>query len=797
MTKTFPEPGPVVPVQGTPRLLRMPPATPTRLPADEEHQLQITQDALEQISDGVIWAELSGRLVYANEAACRVFGYSREELLAMQIFDLAPKPDRQEWRERWRKLRAGGSLVYQFRRRTPAGKLLPIEITVNYVLSGGQERVFAWVRDNGALQGVQQALRARERRYREFISHSAEAVWCFEFREPIPTKLGIQDLLRAIYRTAYVSECNNAFARLRGFSNSDEATGKPLRDFVKPAEWRRFEQGLKRAPRGSIECEEPSYEGGARCFLLNYTAIIEEGFVRQVWGTTVEITGRRPVADTFQESDRRLRELLEAVDLLAVMLDAQGRITFCNDQMSRVTGWSREELLGQDWFVQCVPEQDRERERSLFTAPGSVSGLPRHYESPMLTRDGQRRLIAWDNARLGNGTFLGTASLGTDVTDRHAIEEQNRQSQRMESVGRLAGGVAHDFNNLLTVINAYSELLLENMDETDPGRVNLVEIRKAGDRAAALTHQLLAVSRRQVLNPRILDLNVLVADAEVIIRRAVSEDIEVIARLDPSLRHVRADASQLNQVLLNLVVNARDAMTSGGKLTIATSNVTAGPEIPLPLGPYVLLTVTDDGAGMSADDLAHVFEPFFTTKGPGRGTGLGLSTVYGIVQQSRGHLRVDSEPGRGARFSVYLPAADGEIPVRTYAPVVVNRAPGTETVLVVEDESEVRRAAVGILKSLGYRVLSAASGQEALALVDDSIQLIVTDIVMPGISGRELAEHVRRTRPKIRILYMSGYAYHTDSNMASFPRKEEAYIQKPFTPATLTAKVREALDNAG
>ncbi len=795
MLKTLLEPGPRPLARRASRLLQMTTTVSIESSADAKQELQITQYALEHASDGVFWAEPSGRFVYVNEAACRSLGYSREELLAMHVFDLAPKSERQEWSARWQESRTSGSLVYETRHRTPAGRVLPIEITANHVRCDGRERAFGFVRDISALRAAQQALRTRESRYREFLSHSGEAVWCLEFREPIPVKLGTSDQLRMIYRTACVSECNDAFARMQGFSRSSEVTGKPLSDVVTAAEWRTFGQGLGRATRGSIEYQRLESDGSTRHFLQNHTAILEEGFLRQIWGTTVEITDRRRAEDAFRESERRFRELLETVELVAVMLDTAGRITFCNDHMLRVTGWSREELLGKDWFDLCVPEQDRDRLRSLFTAPGSIADLPRHYESPILTRDSRRRLIAWDSTplRSPDGTSLGTASLGRDVTDHRALEEQYRQAQKLESVGRLAGGVAHDFNNLLTVINAYSELLLETMDESDPGRVNLTEIRKAGDRAAALTHQLLAFSRRQVLQPQILDLNALVTDAEKMLRRVIPENIEVITRLDRSLRKVKADAGQLNQVILNLAVNARDAMRSGGKLTIATSNVTTGPELPLAPGPYVLLTVADTGAGISSDDLAHVFEPFFTTKQQGEGTGLGLSTVYGIVQQSGGHVRVDSEPGRGATFSVYLPSVAGEIPARMHATAAVPRATGKETILVVEDEPEVRRVTLNILKSFGYRVLSAESGQEALRMLDHSVEMIVTDIVMPGISGRELAEHVRRTRPDIRILYMSGYAYYPGSNGA-FPHPEDAYIQKPFAPAALAAKVREILD---
>jgi two-component system, cell cycle sensor histidine kinase and response regulator CckA len=760
-----------------------------------ELALRFTEFALEHASDGIFWAEPDGRFAYVNRAACSSLGYTRKELLAMRVFDIAPALEQEEWKTRWQELNSRGGLVYESNHRTRAGRALPIEITVNSVCCGGRQHAFGFVRDISALRAAQWALRARERRYREFIAHSGEAVWCIEFREPIPAGLPKEPRLRMIYRTGYISECNDASARFRGFSRSSELTGMALKEIVPPAEWRTIGHAVQDPERGTYEYVRQQPDGSSRHFVRTHTTIVEDGFVRQVWGTTLETTERRRAEDAFLESERRFRELLETVELVAVMLDAGGRVTFCNSHMLRVTGWSREEVLGQNWFDLCVPEQDRERLRAGFAAAIAASDLAGHQESSILTREGRCRLVAWDNTLLRNpaGQAVGAANLGRDVTDHRALEEQYRQAQKMESIGRLAGGVAHDFNNLLTVINAYSEFLLETLDESDPSRVNLIEIRKAGDRAAALTQQLLAFSRRQVLQPAVLDLNAIVGDAEKMLRRVIGEDIELITRLDPSLRPVRADAGQLNQALLNLAINARDAIQSGGKLTITTSNVQAGPEFPAGEAPCVLLTVADTGSGISAEDLPHIFEPFFTTKHPGKGTGLGLSTVYGIVHQSGGQILVESEPGQGSTFSVFLPGVDASVCAPASAAAAASTGRGTETVLVAEDETEVRAVAVQLLQSLGYRVLSASNGRDALALIDDSVQVVLTDVVMPEMSGRELAKHVRRTRPNIRVLFMSGYAY-LDGDDEDFSRAGEAYLQKPFTPAVLAAKIREVLD---
>ena len=387
-----------------------------------------------------------------------------------------------------------------------------------------------------------------------------------------------------------------------------------------------------------------------------------------------------------------------------------------------------------------------------------------------------------------------------DVTEHRRLEEQLRHAQKMEAIGRLAGGVAHDFNNLLTAIIGFSELVLARMRSDDPMRGNLEEIRKAADRATALTRQLLAFGKRQVMRPRVLDVNAVVADLDRLLRRLIGEDVALATRAAPEPALVLADPGQLEQVIVNLVVNARDAMPTGGAVTIETATVdldedaATGPSGAKP-GPYVRLSVGDTGIGMDAATQAHLFEPFFTTKMSGKGTGLGLSTVYGIVTQSGGHIAVDSEPGRGAVFLIYLPQVLGVAEAVEGARPAAGPLDGSETILIVEDEDGVRALVRHVLAQRGYTMLEASSQCEADRVEAGHrgvIDLLVTDVVMPGVRGPELAKRMLDRRPGLKVLYMSGYS---EEMMASgdLAAAGVAFLQKPFTPTELAGKIREVL----
>ncbi len=481
-------------------------------------------------------------------------------------------------------------------------------------------------------------------------------------------------------------------------------------------------------------------------------------------------------------------------------LYAGARIAECNDAMARMYGYREaRDLIGTRLadLHNVTDPTNREQIRAFIRARYRVSDS----ETREHDRDGRPRVFL--NNVVGfveDGHLVRVWGTQRDVTEQRQLEEQFRQSQKMEAVGQLAGGIAHDFNNLLTAILGNTQLLLRDLPPGDAKRGDVEEIRKASERAASLTRQLLAYSRRQMLQPEVLNLNGVVAEMDKMLRRLIGEHIALVTVLAPDLGHVRADPNQLEQVIVNLAVNARDAMAQGGTLTIETANVDldatyAQTHLGSVPGPYTMLAVTDTGVGMDAGVRAHLFEPFFTTKEVGRGTGLGLATVYGIVKQSDGYISVYSEVGRGSSFKIYLP----RIATPSDAPVGPQRgrpARGNETVLVVEDEPAVLTLSRRALETQGYVVLAASDATAALRIVErhgGTIHLLVTDVVMPGLSGRELADKLAAQRPGIRVLYMSGYPGDAVVEHGSLPAGS-AFLQKPFSPDSLARKVRDVLD---
>jgi PAS domain S-box-containing protein len=512
-----------------------------------------------------------------------------------------------------------------------------------------------------------------------------------------------------------------------------------------------------------------------------------------------DITARRAADEALRVSEQKFGSAFQAhPSPMAIATLADARWVDVNESLLRLFGMNRAETVGRTGYELGIWRRNEQREQML--AQLRAGGVFRDVEVEWLTRPGEVRaglLSAEVIAFAGAPHFLLHFQ---DITERKQLEVQLRQAQKMEAIGRLAGGVAHDFNNVLTAIFGYVDILREELPADSTAQRDLDEVRKASERAASLTKQLLAFSRQQVLEPMVLEPNALVEDVEKMLHRLIGEDVELRLSLARDAGNVLADPGQLQQVLMNLVVNARDAMPTGGKLILETANAELSEQYaeqhqPVVPGRYVMLAVSDTGTGMTPETRARIFEPFFTTKEKGKGTGLGLSTVYGIVKQSGGYVWVYSELGRGTTFKIYLPRVDAApdtlLPAREPSTVA-----GTETILLAEDDAVLRPLAKGLLEKLGYRVLDAADAVEALEAArqyTEVIHLLLTDVVMPGASGRELARQLESHRPDVKVLYVSGY---TDDAIVHHGMLEPGlnFLQKPFTPASLARKVREVLD---
>jgi signal transduction histidine kinase len=497
------------------------------------------------------------------------------------------------------------------------------------------------------------------------------------------------------------------------------------------------------------------------------------------------------------------KALRDAEDQLRFTVERIPAVLWTTDSELRFTSIHGAGLVSGEWEVGMIGKslaKPNAREKDITPVKEHLAALAGNkvaYDVSVNGKDYQAHVAPLTS----DGEIIGCIGVAVDVTERKALEMQMRHAQKMEAVGRLAGGIAHDFNNLLTVITGYSDLTLMRLDSNDPLRNNLDQVNKACERAGGLTRHLLAFSRKQVLKPKVLNLNNTVFEMNKMLPRLIGEDIELVSELCPDLWQVKADPGQIEQVIANLAVNARDAMPFGGELAIRTANVVMDEEIArryesVQSGPYVVLTVSDTGHGMNPETMRRVFEPFFTTKEVGKGTGLGLSTVYGIVKQSDGYVSVDSEVGRGTTFKIYLPQVAEEVGEIEVSPAPSALLPGKETVLLVEDDDQVRSIAGMALEMSGYDVQVAASGGEALLLCEryeSKIDLLLTDVVMPRMSGQELSNRLLKLRPGMRVLYMSGYSENAIIHHGVLEEGRD-FIEKPFSPEALTRRIREVLD---
>jgi signal transduction histidine kinase len=663
-----------------------------------------------------------------------------------------------------------------------------------------------------------------------FVAQSSEGIFRQDLDVPLPIDLPEDELIHYIIHGSYLAECNDAMAKMYGLNSTLDLLGKRLTELMVPDDPRNIELTREYIRNGFRVLERESHEkdvqGNPKAFLHSLFGIVEDGKLIRTWGVQRDITerlkadtDRRKVEEALRESEERYRAFVERSSEGIFRMEYKppvpcslpveeqlawglmhGYMAECNDAMARMYGRaSARQLIGKpltDFLVLQDPVT-REFMKNFVRAGYQITGQ----ESREMDAQGRTRIFR--NTMMGivvNGYWVMSWGITRDVTERMHLEEQLRNAHHLEAIGRLAGGVAHDFNNILSIIMGHGELLLRTASPDDRMRNGLEQIRRAADRAASLTQQLLAFSRKQVLQPKVLDLNEAVADVQKMLARVIGEDIELLTSLHPSLSPVKADPGQVEQVLMNLAINARDAMPQGGSLTMETSNleITAEQSRDLDLAPgrYVMLRVTDTGHGMDAATLTHIFEPFFTTKPMGKGTGLGLATVYGIVKQSGGSIQASSEPGHGTVFCIYLPAADGAIRTHPDRAAIPNVAGGSETILIAEDEPDLRELTRIFLQDAGYKVIDASSAEQAIQaaeLFSGPIHVLLTDVIMPGMSGRQLAERIVITRPQTKIIYMTGY---TDDMVVQHKVLEPGVqlLQKPFTRADLALKVRATLD---
>ncbi|MFO0945145.1 MAG: PAS domain S-box protein [Planctomycetota bacterium] len=718
-----------------------------------------------------------------NDAAVAKYGFGRDEFLNMTFKEIPPPEDVPAFLETLARLDGAAGNRGSWRHRKRDGSTIDVEITAHALEFDGRPAYLVEARDV-----------TEQRRAQEEIAHTHDLLRAFV--DGTPDSVFIKD------REGKYLLCNRAAAREIGKS-VDEVLGKDDAE-IHGAEDARWIRGNDQLVMGSNQPqsleEQLRTAAGPRIFqALKAPYRDASGNVIGVIGISRDVTDQKKAEMTLRLRDRAIQAVSQGI-VITDSNQPDNPIIYTSAGFERITGYRSEEVLGRNCRFLQGRQTDPETVAKLRAA--IAEGRSCSVEILNYRKDGNP---FW-NALSLNPVFDESRSLAyfvgvqNDITDRRRLEDQLRQAQKMEAVGRLAGGVAHDFNNLLTVISGYSEILLAMPDVDEAIRESVKAISEAGERAASLTRQLLGFSRKSILQPKVLDLNALITETSKMLRRLIGEDVLFTTVLAPGLRPVKVDPSQLDHALINLAVNARDAMPKGGKLTIETKSVVFDDEyssnhLGCRPGPHVLLAVSDTGCGMTPDILARIFEPFFTTKEVGKGTGLGLAMVFGFVQQSGGCIHVYSEPGSGSIFKIYLPVVDEAI-LPDRGGQTRREVGGSETILLVEDEEVVRGLAILSLQMHGYKVIVADDGKDALKLLNDHhdhLHLLLTDIVMPNIGGPELAERVREKYPSIKVLFMSGY---TDDAVVrhGLLDQEVSFLQKPYSPLDLARKVRQVLD---
>jgi two-component system, cell cycle sensor histidine kinase and response regulator CckA len=652
---------------------------------------------------------------------------------------------------------------------------------------------------------VEAALRESEERYRAFIEQTAEGVWRFEVEEPVPIHLPEDEQIDRFYAHAYLAECNDAVAHMYGYTKASELIGTRLGDMLPRSDPKNLEylRAFVRSGYRLTDAESHEYdrEGKERYFLNNLIGFVADGKLLRAWGSQREVTASRQAEAAIQASEARFRSIFES-GMIGIAFWNGERITSANDALLTILGYSRKDM--EDGLLRhgrLTPPGFEDVDRRA-TEETKLTGSCTPYEKEFFRKDGSRVPVLVGGARLADH-MADAVFFVLDLTARRQAEDRVRQAERIEVVGQLAGGMAHEANNQMSVVLGAASFILARPDLAPAVRQDVEYIRQAAERTASITRQLLAFSRRQILKPEVVDLNQVLENLQPLLRRTLTEEQTLELRPTPGIAPVRADPSQLDQILLNLTINARDAMPNGGTLTIETREVELSeeyaakrPGAAVAPGRYTALIVTDTGQGMDRETMKHLFEPFFTTKAVGKGSGLGLAMVYGIVKQTGGNIWAYSEPGIGTTLKLYFPSVQESVAKAEDQPPGQPREAAAGTILVVEDDPLVREMARRSLSDVGFQVLEAADGQAALEVAAGEAQLdaVLTDLAMPGIGGRELARRLWETRPGLPIVFMSGY---TDDvvNRRGLLESGVPFLEKPLSPETLARKMRQVLDS--
>lgn len=747
------------------------------LQAPEAHYRRLFEGS----TDGILVLDsASGTVTGLNPALLEMLGYSREECLGKKLWDIGAFKNVREFQAEFHELQKKEYVRYNdLPLQTSDGKLIRVEFTSSAYQLDGRRVIQCNLRDNTCRKTAGQSRELLA----DIVEFSADAI--------IGKRLD-----------GTIISWNRSAEALYGYTR-EEALGRNISIIVPEDHAGELEELYRRVERGEIVLPHDTVRqrrDGKRVD-VSITASPIRDAAGQVTGVSVtarDITRLKQA----EEARARLALAVEHTAESVVITETDGSIQYVNPAFERITGYRREEAVGQTPRMLNSGKQAPEFYRALWETLKRGKTWTGVFINKRKDGTLYEAEAVISPVRDQDGRTINYVGVERDVTRERQLEEQLRQSQKMEAIGQLAGGIAHDFNNLLTIIRGYSQLLFEDLAADDPRKLKIVEINNAADRAVSLTQQLLAFGRRQVLVSEVTDLNEVLTSTENKLRRLIGEDIELVIVQGKGPGCVRVDRGQIEQVIMNLVANARDAMPQGGRVTLEVSNIVLDashaavhPEIKL--GPYVMLAVRDTGPGITPEITEHLFEPFFTTKEKGKGTGLGLSTVYGIVRQSEGCVCASSEPGQGAVFTVCLPQVRQQAAPRKQQAKGA-RAPrsGYETILLVEDEEALRSLVKDVLEGLGYTILAASRADEAIALCKQHpapIPLLLTDVVMPGMSGRELADHLKFLYPGMKMLYMSGY---TDDSLLrrGVLGPEAAFLSKPFTPQAIACKVREVLD---